>query len=61
MPRRFADLIKQMEVQRILTYYGVGVQVYSCFFNGIYLSMLLCFHWNVSNIHMQILSDYTLI
>ena len=27
----------------------------------LYLSMLLCFHWNVFNIHTQMLSDYTLI
>ena len=33
------------------------------FFIGMYLSMLLCFHWNAFNIYMyiQMLSDYTLI
>ena len=35
--------------------------MYSCVFNGMNLSMLLCFHWNVFNIHKQMLSDYTLI
>ena len=25
------------------------------------LGMLLCFYWNVFNIHIQMLSDYTLI
>ena len=41
MPRTIADLIKQTEMQRILTLiYDVGVQVCSCVFNGKYLSYL---------------------
>ena len=55
MPRTIADFIKQMEMQRILTLiYDVGVQVCSCVFNGMHLSMLLCFHWDAFNIHIQI-------
>ena len=61
MSRRIADLIKQMEMQRILTLRCRRTGLYSCVFNGMYLSMLLCFHWNVFNIHMRMLSDYTLI
>ena len=41
--------------------YDVGVQVCSCVFNRMYLSMVLCFHWNVLNIHIQMYSDYTLV
>ena len=39
------------------------VQALCCVFIGMDLSMLLCFHWNVSNvyIYVQMLSDYTLI
>ena len=62
MPRTIAERIKQMEMQRILNLiYDVGLQVCSCVFNGMCLSMLLCFYWNAFNIHIQLLSDYTLI
>ena len=61
MPRRIADLMNYANRGATNTDYDVSIQVFSCVFNGMHLSMLLYFHWNVFNIHIQMLSDYTLI
>ena len=54
-------LSKQRGVQRILTLKVVCIQICCCVLIGIYLSMQLCFYWNITNIHIQMLSDYTVI
>ena len=57
----FQILLKQREMQRNTDFM---MQVYKCvavFSLECIQSMMLCFHWNVFDIHIQMLSDYTLI
>ena len=66
MPRWIANLIKAKRDATIYQLYDAGVHCY-CVFIGMYLNYvvplltLLCFHWNVFDIYIQMLSDYTLI
>ena len=53
MSRRNADLIKANIGQTKYRLHDVGVQVCCCVVSGIYLSMLLCFHWKVFGVYIH--------
>ena len=63
MPRKITDLIKPRGGATKYLLHDVCVQVCCSIFIGMKSSstMLLCLNWNVFNIYIQILSDYTLI
>ena len=48
-----------MRCKEILTY-DVGLQS-CCVFIGMYLNYVVVFHWNIFDIYVQLLPDYTLI
>ena len=62
IPRRIADLIKTKAGATNTDFIDCRhTDMLLCFLFGMYLSMLLRFHWIEFIIHMQMLSDYTLI
>ena len=60
MLRRIADHIKQGELQRILTLLCRHTGMLLCF-NWKVFKYVAEIYWNMLNIYIQMLSDYTLI
>ena len=58
MPRRITDLIKAKGDTKKYWLYDVGVQSY-CVFIGMYLKYVVIFHWNIFDIYIPLLPDYT--
>ena len=57
----FQILLEQREVQRNIDFMMHAYKCVVVFSLECIQSMMLYFHWNVFDIHIQMLSDYTLI
>ena len=60
MPRRITFLIIAKGDTKKYWLYDVGLQ-FCCVFIGMYLKYVVVFNWNITNIYLQLLPDYTLI